>query len=395
VGKAILFVDDETKVLRSFRRAFLDSDYRVLLAESGREGLEILGTEAIDLVISDMNMPQMNGYEFLQEVKERHPSVIRIILSGYTERNTVCKALIDGSAKAYIAKPWDNQQLKEYIRHMFEVQDILNGKGLLEFINGMGELPTLPSIYYTIISLIQSDADVSEIAEVIEEDPALSARVLKVANSAFYHRATGSIKQAIVYMGLLTIRDIVLSTSVFESLGSTSETHFTAELLWRQSNLCNSIASSIYRLVHSTNVPEEFFASGLLHDIGLLVMLKYFPDKFSQVLQAVEEDPQLSLIDAEEIVVGTTHSELGGYLLNWWNLPHTLIEAALFHHCPLDERSINKEFNVIVHLADAYSWKLLGQFPGIRVIPEVYDLISVPEEAILQEVERVKDRFIP
>ena len=129
--KAILFVDDEMSILRSLKRVFLDSGYQLYFADSGAKGLAALKAKDIDLVVSDMRMPQMDGYQFLSQVKKEYPQVVRLILSGFTQEETVYKALIDGSAKMYVAKPWDNQKLKALIRQLLEIKETLQQQCLL------------------------------------------------------------------------------------------------------------------------------------------------------------------------------------------------------------------------------------------------------------------------
>ncbi len=99
-----LFVDDEKSVLRSLRRAFIKSGYKLYFADSVELGFKMLvaGKGKIDMVLSNMRLPGMDGYAFLKEVKERYPKVVRLILSGFVEETYVYKALIGGSAKNYL-----------------------------------------------------------------------------------------------------------------------------------------------------------------------------------------------------------------------------------------------------------------------------------------------------
>jgi len=214
--KAILFVDDEMSILRSLKRAFLDSGYQLYFADSGAKGLAVLKAKDIDLVVSDMRMPQMDGYEFLSQVKKKYPQVVRLILSGFTQEETVYKALIDGSAKMYVAKPWDNQKLKSLVRQLLEIKEVLQNRHLLKVVNTIDKLPTLPSIYHEIMGLIEQDADFNKIVAVVEKDPAITAKVLQVANSAYFRSSTASLKRAAVFIGLMNLKDIVLGCSVLE-----------------------------------------------------------------------------------------------------------------------------------------------------------------------------------
>jgi len=118
-SKTILFVDDEKQILRALKRLFLRSENRILLAEGGKQALEILATEKVDMMITDMRMPEMDGHELLIEVKKKYPEIIRIALSGYTAKKVVLSALDKNLAKIYLLKPWNNDEIKQTIDGLF------------------------------------------------------------------------------------------------------------------------------------------------------------------------------------------------------------------------------------------------------------------------------------
>jgi two-component system NtrC family sensor kinase len=109
----ILFVDDEKNVLRAIERLFLDDGYEILTATSGNDGLDILSrVSPVQIVISDYRMPGMNGVEFLREVCERWPDTVRIVLSGYADTVAVVSSINEGQIYKFIAKPWNDDELK-------------------------------------------------------------------------------------------------------------------------------------------------------------------------------------------------------------------------------------------------------------------------------------------
>lgn len=107
----VLFVDDEPSILSALRRLFRPQGYRVLLAESGRSALAILETEPVDLVVSDMRMPEMDGAALLEQVCERWPTVGRVLLTGYADIGSTVAAINRGQIHRYIAKPWEDREL--------------------------------------------------------------------------------------------------------------------------------------------------------------------------------------------------------------------------------------------------------------------------------------------
>ena len=217
--RKVLFVDDEPEVINALRRDFRRSPYQTFFALSGKEGLEILDRERVDLVVADMKMPQMDGSEFLRRVKASHPEVICVILSGYTESHEVYDALAKGLAKAYFTKPWEREVLHEYLDNIFRLKEQLEDKKLLEIVNSVPNLPTLPERHQRILDLIAGDEDLGKIAGLIEEDPSLTAAVLRLANSAFYaqRKPVTSVKRAVVVLGMNVLKDVVLSLGILDS----------------------------------------------------------------------------------------------------------------------------------------------------------------------------------
>ncbi len=118
--QTLLIVDDEKNVLKSLKRLLFDTDYKVLTAESGEAGLEILKKHEVHLVISDFRMPGMDGVEFLSKVKEEYPETIRMILSGYADVGSIVAAINNGHIYKFIAKPWNDQELLTTIMRSFE-----------------------------------------------------------------------------------------------------------------------------------------------------------------------------------------------------------------------------------------------------------------------------------
>jgi diguanylate cyclase (GGDEF)-like protein len=116
---ALLLVDDEPNVIHALKRLFRREGYRVLTAASAAEALELLAMETVQVIISDQRMPEMSGVEFLSRVKDLYPETIRIVLSGYSEINTVTEAINRGAIWKYFTKPWDDDNLREEVRRAF------------------------------------------------------------------------------------------------------------------------------------------------------------------------------------------------------------------------------------------------------------------------------------
>jgi len=128
----VLLVDDEANILTSLKRLFRPSGYTVFTAESGQAGLEIVEKEKIDLIISDMRMPNMSGAEFLQHVRARDPNIVRILLTGFSDMNATVEAINKGEIFRYLSKPWDDREVLMIVKQGLETKRLLEDKRSLE-----------------------------------------------------------------------------------------------------------------------------------------------------------------------------------------------------------------------------------------------------------------------
>ncbi len=331
--KRILFVDDEPGVLEGIRD--LLRPYRrkwdMVFVVSGEAALEELERAPFDIIVSDMRMPQMDGATLLKAVQTRFPRVVRFILSGYSEFEASLSSV--SVAHQFLSKPCDPEQFRGALERACSLRDLLNDEALMATIGEISSLPSVPAAYRAITRALENpDAKVKEIAAIIEQNSVICAKILQVANSAFFapaHRVS-SIAEAVSYLGITMLKTLVLS---FESFG-----HFRmgmrvpeAEIdrLQRRAlltaRLCRQIAGPIGA--------EEAFTSGLLHDIGYLIIAYYLPDRYKRLLAASQAEGR-PFHELEREFYGITHAELGAYLLGLWGLPNPIVEAVAHHHEP-------------------------------------------------------------
>lgn len=116
----VLFVDDEPNILNALKRLFRPSGLRVLTAPDGHSALALLATEAVDVVVSDMRMPQMDGATFLKTVRERHPQVERILLTGFADMASAVSAVNEGGISRYLNKPWQDYDILTAVKDAVE-----------------------------------------------------------------------------------------------------------------------------------------------------------------------------------------------------------------------------------------------------------------------------------
>ncbi len=376
MGKTLLLVDDEVNILKALQRIFVSAGHRVLIAESGERGLEIMAQEPIDLVISDMRMPGMTGHQFLKQVRSFYPTTMRAILSGFAEGKDVIGCLRDGSARMYILKPWDNAKLVEEIEKLLQLGELFSKRKLLEVFNNLKDLPTMPELYGKVCAMIEKEAGLEEISHVIEHDQTVSAKLLQVANSVYYNMSTGSVRQAIVFMGLTNLKTIVLGLSVLKQLDGLQGGFFSKDVLWDHADRVNRLTHVIFEQCLGRQMKEDEATAGLLHDIGRILLIRDYSQPYSGVSRSVFQNKQATFRDTEQSLMGISHDEVGGFLLNWWSLPHPIVEAAMFHHDPLNQAVINREVVAAVHIADYYAWKRKKALILPKIYPEAFAILG-------------------
>jgi two-component system response regulator HupR/HoxA len=129
--RRVLFVDDEEKILKALERSLLDEPYEALFANSGKEALEVLKREQVHVLVTDMRMPEMTGLKLVRIVKKEYPYVIRLVLSGYTDIETLLAAINEGEIFRFITKPWKDEELKTTIRQTIEFYDLHSEREML------------------------------------------------------------------------------------------------------------------------------------------------------------------------------------------------------------------------------------------------------------------------
>ncbi len=363
----VLFVDDEQNILKSIRRELFSAEFELLLANGGKEGLRYLADDPdIAIVVSDLRMPEMDGFEFLREVKSQYPDTERIILSGFVDEETILKSITKGIATTYITKPWEDGLLEDTIDHILELREKLKGKDLLAQINKIEKLPTLPNIYNLLMQAISAEKSIKEIAHIIEQDVSLTAKVLQIANSAFYgFRRTTSLVRAIMVIGLHTLRDVVLTFSITNQMDWTETQKEHLKEISAHSMVMNRLISLYYRQKMHRPLPAEFSSVGITHDIGKIILLQYFSQNYTDILNHMQEN-DLDFYESEIKLgyEGQTHNEMGAFFLKQWNLPSSNCEVALYHHTPDLASESFKTLMSAVFFADRFTNEVLKKRNG-------------------------------
>ena len=354
--KRILFVDDEPKILDGLRRMLrnMRREWDMTFVTSGREALEAINKEPFDVVVSDMRMPEMDGAELLNRVRERCPTAVRLILSGHSEREMILKSV--GPTHQFLAKPCDADSLKATVARACALRDLLGDEQLKAVVASVKTLPSVPLLYGRLLDVLGSpDGSLQEVAQIISSDVGMTAKVLQLVNSAFFglRHHIESPAQAITYLGMDTVRAVVLTAGVFSEFEYAETAMVAAEELYPHSISVGSLAGKIARTARADQkLIDDVLMAGMLHDVGQLILAAELPEVWREAVRASSER-KMRLHEAERELLGVTHAELGAYLLGLWGLPNPIVEAVAFHHQP--SRCLSRAFTVLtpVHAADA------------------------------------------
>ena len=362
--KQILFVDDEPMVLKGLQRTLrkMRTEWDMAFASGAKEALDILDQQSMDVIVSDLKMPEMDGMQLLTEVKARHPRVVRIILSGHLEHEMTLQSV--QYAHQNLSKPCDAEILKQTLVKLFALRDILADEAVKKIVSQIESLPSLPSIYSEIIEEMHSeDPSLKNVGDIISKDIGMTAKILQVINSVFFglSRKISTPQEAVVLLGLETIKALVLSVKIFAEFSQKKYAWFNIDALFNHSMSVSAYAKAIVKneklgqdlLIHS-------LMAGLLHDLGKLILATNFQEPYQQVLTGAQGSDR-NLLDLEYEAFGTSHAEIGAYLMGLWSLETPIIEAIAFHHCPANSMSQNMGLLTAVHVGNAIDHN--GQAP--------------------------------
>jgi HD-like signal output (HDOD) protein len=223
------------------------------------------------------------------------------------------------------------------------------------YLSDTSRLPAFPAVANHAISLAYDpDVDIKNLAEEITRDPAITAAIIKLSNSAYFSptRQVRSVQEAIVTLGLNTVKDIIVIAASQGILKQDLEGYkMEGNSMWDHSLLVAELSSRIAKMKKTKTKPDVAFTAGLFHDVGKIVMAGFFKKVQRLVMMEMEKNPDKRFSDIEKSFLGYTNSEIGGLLLSRWKFPGELVEAATFSYHP-ENAKINPELSSIVHVAN-------------------------------------------
>lgn len=329
--KRVLFVDDDPGVLAGLRRMLRPHrrEWDMVFAIGGEAAQAELERAPFDVVVTDMRMPGIDGAALLAFLRERHPATVRIVLSGHTELSAALRSV--PVAHQFLSKPCDREVLVSAVHRACALEERLRHPTLRRL---LGEMAALPSPPHVVVRLNQALAEthpsLDTVADVVAADPAMSAKLLQLVNSAFFgvaHRVT-SVREAVGYLGIDMVRALAVAVEAFGSFqGALPETFGSAEVIQTHSIQVAHLAMELAAPAQA----QDAFTAGLLHEVGILALASSAPELLA-ALHAEMHRTRKPLAEVEAAIIGASHADIGAYLLSLWGLPYSVVEAVAEHH---------------------------------------------------------------
>jgi len=383
----ILFVDDEENILRGLKRGMRRhrKEWDMSFALSGEQALDILKEKPVDIIISDMRMPYMDGAELLERVRQLSPDTARVVLSGYAKDEVVLKVV--GPAHQYLAKPCDFEVVEDTIRRLLRLRNCIGESNVRTLLTSRTSIPALPEIYQSLLQELESNVSTNKtIAAILEKDIALKAQVLKVCNSAFFGlpQTVGNLETAVSLIGFNTLKSLALLEGYFHTL---RERFPDTVLMKRLSANSIEIALMARHIAKKSgldgNICDQVSSAGSLSHIGSLLIAAVWPETFTKAAQACEKAPDQTIDSFEREIMGVDHGVVGGYLLGLWGFPLGLCEAVAYHHRP--EMLGDRKHPVLacVHMAQHFTRALARGNKNMDSLADGLDMAFLGRQDVL------------
>lgn len=257
--------------------------------------------------------------------------------------------------------------------------------------------PLSPVVHKIIIVANDVTSSAQQLTDVIQLDPVLTAKVIRMVNSAYFGlpQEIKSLKQAVVMLGINTIKNVALSSALMGKI-ALKKGVLDPEEFWKHS-IGVAVASKLIaqRLGVDKKLLEEFFIAGLIHDIGKVLMNNFFPDEMKQIIDTSQSQGGL-IIDIEKNLLGLTHEEIGIAIGKKWNFENNLLYAVGRHHIPV-LKGDSAIYSMVVHVADTFAKVMKVGFSGNYVIDAIdeaiWQTLGISEEIVFEALAPLSDEI--
>ena len=375
----LLFVDDQANVLSGIRRMLRSyrKEWDMDFACNGQDALEQMQKKEFDVVITDMRMPGIDGAALLGKVRDQWPSTMRIVLSGQSDRERILCAL--GPAHQYLSKPCDAQKLTSTVARCCMLRERLKNTRLTELVS---QLDTVHSSGESLDNLIQeldsSIPSIERISTIVAGDVGMTAKLLQLVSSSFFGQPqrVKSAEHAVSLLGIDLLRELIKVDGVFRPFDNTQFDRFSIAELTRHSR---NVADCAYAIALTESddpqVRGDARLAGTLHDVGKLVLASCAPEEYREAIKLAHEQ-QVSLWEAEMQVFGSSHAEVGSYLMGLWGAPLPVMEAICLYRNPEEAKTTDFCPLTAVHAANILCRKRVSSRTGDTTLLQESDYLA-------------------
>ncbi len=355
-GKRVLFADDQKESEADLRRIIegLGHEWVASIVETGTAAISALERGSFTAVVTETKLPDMTGVELLEKARGVSPGTLRFVMAARPTRDIIVQSA--GCAHQLIVKPVEPSVFRNTLENSQGLHEILDNEELQATLASIDSLPTRPELYDELTTMLSSDEPSTvQVADLVEQDTSVTAKLLQLANSAFYGlpMLVESPRRAVTVLGLDTIQSIVLASGVFDQFEDPGLPGISIDRIYDHSVSIGANALNIANRFGLDKLgAEASFTAGILHDIGKLVMLKYFPIELTEARRLADEK-SISLYDAEKEIMGVDHAQIGAHLLSLWGLHYPVLEAVARHPKPVGLERPEINALTTVHIAHA------------------------------------------
>lgn len=338
--KAII-IDDEKQILKSLRRLFIDLDWECYFFSDGYEAIEFMKEENIDLLITDIMMPQIGGKKILEYVKNNYNKVIRVVITGYTNED-IFNLIREDLAQILIFKPWNNDNLLYRLRELQETYKYLKDNKLYKDIININFLPMKIENKKRVLKYLKEERSLQQVIDFIYDDIILSINIFKIANNIELDNNIGSLKKAIKILGIGNMINLIDCMKVIE-------TPDFLEKINKYQLLLHKLFKSTYKKIFKEELDEQIKDVCLFLNISYLYYFKIY--KLNSLDEAIKKDDYLK----------KNHQKISYYILKWWGFSDKYCDIVLYHHSPSDYKG---DINIlkIIHFINICNLMLLKEY---------------------------------
>lgn len=374
----IIIVGDTSVAERTLFKQLddLTPNWRLTHVAGSGETLAAFEESTVDVVIGGLA-----ERELFRTLEDRHPKTVRFVIAEIAQQKEVMG--LASIVHQFVSMPCEARVLRDAVDRACDMEEAMRREKVGRIIGRMDNLPALPDLYLELVERMRDpECSIDQIGEIVARDISMTARILKLVNSAFFglRRQVSSPNEAVNYLGMDAIKALVLSINAFAKYENCCLGGIALEPLWNHSLMTAGFAKAVASANRGgAKHSEDAFVAGMLHDAGKLVLAANFSADYSEVIASVPEGED-GLLAAEERTFGANHAEIGGHLLALWGLPEAIVDAVTWHHQP--QQCANRSFGplVCVHTANVWAHAEGESEPSLSIDGDYIDALGCTDQ---------------